>query len=158
MDDVAINMTREFYKEILSGKVICEAYKKAIGGTTFIQNNIENAKGEVHRIKLLTPSSLGIKKGRHTCSNFPLASKGDWQCLSQHNYVKAIPTKRSLKYRESEISKLLQLLLFKGNADRERPRFFSLEGHRGMGKSSLAVSLLHYTAERKMFLGGTMLI
>lgn len=72
--------------------------------------------------------------------------------------MKVIPTKRSLKYRESEVSKLLQMMLYKGSADRERARFFSLEGHRGMGKSSLAVSLLHYTAERKIFLGGTMLV
>ena len=39
-----------------------------------------------------------------------------------------------------------------------RPRFFSLEGYRGMGKSSLALSIMHYTAERKMFLGGLMLV
>lgn len=60
--------------------------------------------------------------------------------------VKYIPKSRSYKYRESEITKLLQMLLQKEEHGRERPRLIALEGYRGMGKSSLCLSMLEYAA------------
>lgn len=39
-----------------------------------------------------------------------------------------------------------------------KEKIVALLGLRGMGKSSLARNTLHYAAERKMFLGGIMLI
>ena len=160
IDDVAIKMTKEFYKEILSGAKICDAYYKARTGAKFaLENKIDFCRSEVERIKLLTPQGLRGRMGLHTCKSLPIACKGQWECISQHNLAKDIPTKRGHKYRESEISKVLQLLLIKDSPETgARPRFFSLEGYRGMGKSSLALSIMHYTAERKMFLGGLMLV
>ena len=160
MDDVAIKMTNIFYKEILNGEEICSAYEKAQRSTKFtLSNDIAAADSEVQRIKLLRidfgpKSCMGVVK----CVTLPKMQRGSLECNSQHNLVKYIPKSRSYKYRESEITKLLQMLLQKEEHGRERPRLFALEGYRGMGKSSLCLSMLQYAAERQMFLGGILFI
>ena len=62
-------------------------------------------------------------------------------CLSDHNSIKYIPAKlEKLKFREKEMSKLLEsLLLYK-------ERIVPLLGLHGVGKSALARNTLHYVA------------
>lgn len=67
-------------------------------------------------------------------------------CLSDHNLVKSIPPKVStLRFREKDIAKILELFLV------QKERIVVVHGLRGIGKSSLARSVLHYVAERKIY-------
>ena len=73
--------------------------------------------------------------------------------MSEHNMIKQIPAEsKNFKFRDKEVSLLLEKLIV------EKSRLLSLLGLRGIGKSSLARSVLHYAAARKMFTGGTLFI
>ena len=66
---------------------------------------------------------------------------------------KKIPVKEeNFRFRDKELFQLLELMLVKHN------RIVALTGVRGIGKSSLAKFVLHYTAERKMFTGGILFV
>ena len=56
------------------------------------------------------------------------------------------------KFRERETSAVLQAFLV------SKHRILQLLGLSGIGKSSLARDVMHYAAERKMFLGGQIFI
>ena len=89
----------------------------------------------------------------HKCQGLPVPGIGPWTCKSEHILIKKIPEKvENFKFRDKLMSELLELLIIKSN------RIIALTGLRGIGKSSLAKSVLHYAADRKMFTGGILFV
>ena len=93
LDEVAIKFTQTFYKAVFTGKPVCEAFKRALQATQFnvgagCQNEVnlfQLLKGSDH-VDVYNPYAFGNKV--HECNPLPLASRGDWQCISEHNLIK----------------------------------------------------------------------
>ena len=102
--------------------------------------------------KSVFDTSLKAKK-KHVCSCIADIPNGRWRCISEHNFVKHIPQQgENFKFRDKEVSKILNMILA------QNKRLVSLLGLRGVGKSSIAKSVMHYAAERKIFPGGIIFI
>ena len=79
MDNVAIKITKEFYKEVLSGEEICTAHDLAIKHTQFaLASKINQCKSEVERVKLLRRQGPDGCMGLYSCNTLPVAEKGKW--------------------------------------------------------------------------------
>ena len=76
------------------------------------------------------------------------ADPGQLLCISEHIQVKHIPVKSTdIKFREKEVWDLVRKVM-------DGEKLIAVLGPHGVGKSSIARSVLHYVAERKLFTGG----
>ena len=156
LDEAAIKFTSTLYQAVFSGRNICDAFSEARSAVAFTLKEVE-----ANLFTMLRPEDYedpldpyaGYKKKRHTCRALAEPPYGQWNCMSEHNLVKRIPAQAvNFKFRDREVSRLLEMILG------EDSRMVQLLGLRGIGKSSLAKSVLHYAAARKMFTGGVLFI
>lgn len=114
LDEAAIKFTKTFYDAIFKGSPVCDAYNAAKHATEFNMRD----KNEVSLFTLLRASDYvdifdptKFAAGEHQCQGLRCDNRGQWQCVSEHNMIKYIPTRLTIKFRERETSEILQSFL-----------------------------------------------